>query len=378
MRKLYNYLACILLASTLCSCVQDLTEDIHVNISNGEVVYAKLKEGDRAQLSTDMKMSWLERDTIYVIGPGRFCAYAFDGKTGARGGTFTAIPDLNLYEKNITYKTVIDNIGWSKYYDNKYYAITPYGGFSSIGDQLILYIPKAGMAKQYYNPNGCDPKSFVLFGVSDDGVNFEFENLLGFIHIKLTGSKTVKDIVLTENTESADIAGRFGFYLDEPTVSVWGTKSNSVTLDCGEGVQLRDIPTDFIFSVRPVEFEEGFTLVVNFTDGSKFIQRTSKSIIMKRNTVQPMATINVDGIEFQTLTVSYSTSSVVVPEFSGTTDISGYIDWGDGNFSVLGLVTSYDYVDLLESHNVTINVRNAQKVKFNSIYGISAVDLSNF
>lgn len=381
MRKLYSYLACIILASTLSSCTQDLTEDIQVNISNGETIYAKMKELDRAQLSTGMKMTWNEKDTIYVIGPDRFCGYTFDGKTGARGGSFTAIPELNLYENNVTYKTIVNNLAWDKYYGNKYYAICPYGSLKMVSDEIILYTKRKGTAIQQYTPTGCDPSACMMYGVSDDGTNFVFSNIMGFLHVKLTGSKKVKNIVLSECT-GVEIAGCNGLWLDAPhDYIVWNTavpKSSTITLDCGDGVQLGDTPTDFIFAIIPCVMAEGFVLQVNFTDGSTFVQATNKKIEIAYNTVQPMTTIHTDGIEYQSISVVYSGTTAILPEFIGSTSVSGYVDWGDGNNSVLRLVTTYDYTDGASSHSATINVRNADKVKFSNIYGVTELDLSNF
>ena len=109
-----------------------------------------------------------------------------------------------------------------------------------------------------------------------------------------------------------------------------------------------------------------------------FPQSTSKEISIVRNTIQPMAVINTSDVTYQTVGITYKGTDVLLPVIGGATSLSGYVDWGDGNISILGLVTSYGYLDELSNHRITIKVRNANKIKFNGCYGVEEIDLSQF
>ena len=241
-----------------------------------------------------------------------------------------------------------------------------------------LYSKQPGTNTQTYIPNSSDPSANLIFGTSEDGANFKFINCLGYLRVSLTGDKSVKSVELINNS-GGTIAGMCMVYIDEPTkTGVRQNASASILLDCGEGVQLIDTPTHFFFTVIPTTLAEGITLKVTFTDGTIFPQSTSKEIEIERNTITPMTVIETSDVSYQTVKVLYKGSHFVSPLISGATSLSGYIDWGDGNTSLLNLVTSYDYTDNKEAHNITIKVRNAQNIKFSGIDGIEEIDLSKF
>lgn len=408
MKRVYAFIVCALCTSALFSCTQDRTEDVVVNTVGKDVIYAQVDKEDRVQLNEKRQMSWTAGDVVYVAGrfgnTKKFQAYKFDGATGDVGGSFTAIPELNLYENGSmyddehTHKQKIDDVDWWDYYvfkDYMDYAVTPWNGYEVESSDEIFYCYSPNTAQQNYTPDSSDPAMNILVGSSTDGENFEFKNLLGFLRISLTGDKKVKSIVVTENS-GAMIAGKFLFNIKDVDASkfLWTSdiiecvKSRSITLDCGGGIQLNGTPTDFYFAMVPTVMKEGFSLVVNFTDDTSFVQSTSKEIEVQRNHIKPMKAINTSNVEYQTITILHTGTTFSAPEITGaetvsdsvtiTESVSGFINWGDGNISVLGLFTSYDYTDGLSSHKVVINVRDAKHIKFSSIEGVTDLDLSNF
>lgn len=381
MRKISNFIVCAALTGTMFSCTQDLTKDILVEVNDGSnIIYAKIDNNhdERAQLDNNLKMSWIAGDTVFVMGSGRFCGYGFNGNTGDNFGSFTEIPTLNHYNNIETHKDNINNVKWSNY-DNQVFAICPYGGYLRNGSRIYLYSTKRTLSNQHYTPNGSDPAMSQVFSASDDGVNFKFINMLGYLRLAITGEKVVKSITLSDRAGNT-IGGRYYFEPDTPELTTWveGSESSTITLDCGEGVQLSATPTNFFFAMLPVVMSKGCSVQINFTDGSKLVQSTTNEIEIRRNAMRPMAVINTSDITYYTLGITYDSASVVLPEFIGTTALSGYVDWGDGNSSILQLVTSYDYTDNTSSHRATIKVNNVEKIRFNGCYGISEIDLSNF
>ena len=358
---------CLLLVVAICSCVQDATEDILVNVESEDSIYAIIEDDSRVELTKSHQMVWTKSDYIYVYGPDIRKKYMFNGNTGDKGGTFTL---------NSTYSPLSTNI-------NCYYAASsPHtGGYGISSGRLRLYSPASGTFTQEYDPvSGTTKNVNMVFGVSDDGQNFSFKGIMGYLRISLTGDKVVKSINLTNNSGDK-ISGRYYFYVDDPETVLFQTSYNplpTILLDCGEGVQLNDKPTDFYFTIRQMELSAGVTIEVTFTDGTTFVQSTSKPITIKRNTIQPMATISTSNVVYQQLNITHDNRVFVMPTITGETSLSGYVDLGDGMTSILNLFTSYEYLDDKPTHTVSIKLRNASSFQMDGCDGITEIDLSNF
>ena len=364
MKKLILY---TMIALAICSCVQDPTKDLLVNIGDEEKVYATLSsEDDRVELTKSLKMVWTEGDIMYVVGPNTRKKYKFDGKTGDRGGSFTL---TNTYTP---YSTALD----------RYYAVASFYSISLMTSGRIRFnSPETGTSVQKHNPDGCsEVNNNLVFAESEDGKNFKFKGVLSYLRLSLTGDKIVKSINLINNADKA-ISGRYHIYIDDPE-TVWFKNDYNplptILLDCGEGVQLSDTPTDFYFAIRPMELSAGITVEVSFTDGTTFIQATSKPITITQNTIQPMAVIKTSDVEYQQINIKHTGTTFTTPTISGGTSLVGYIEFGDGATSLLNLLTSYDYTDSQTEHTISIKTRYADTIEIDNCDGIIAIDLSNF
>ena len=352
----------------LSSCVQDHTADIPINVVEEDKIYATLdSEESRVELDKSLRMVWTKGDYLYVYGPETRKKYKFDGNTGDKSGTFTL---------DKTYDALNTNI------DRYYAASSPYiGGWGTSSGRLRLLSPSPGTSTQTYDPVNATTKNVnIMFGESEDGKEFSFKAIMGYLRISLTGEKIVKSIELFNNS-GENISGRYNFYVDKPETVYWYSSSNpqpTILLDCGDGVQLGDKPTDFYFTMKPMALDKGVTIVVTFTDGTTFVQSTSKSITITRNTIQPMATISTSNVAYQQLKITHKNSSFTLPTIVGETSLSGYVDFGDGSTSILNLFTSYEYTDGQSSHTVSIKMRNAAKIEMNGCDGVTEIDLSNF
>ena len=356
-----------LIALAMSSCVQDPTKDILVNIGDEEKVYATLEpENDRVQMTKSMKMVWTEGDIMYVVGPNTRKKYKFDGKTGDRVGSFTLTNTYTPYSISL----------------DRYYAVASFYSITTMTNNRIRYnSPITGTSVQKYNPNGCsEVNNNLVFAESEDGKNFKFKPVLSYLRLSLTGDKIVKSINLINNADKA-ISGRYHIYIDEPEKVLFQNDYNplaTILLDCGEGVQLSDTPTDFYFAIRPMELSAGITVEVSFTDGTTFVQATSKPITITQNTIQPMTVIKTSGVEYQHLNIKHTGTTFTIPTISGETSLVGYIEFGDGSTSLLNLLTSYDYTDSKTEHTISFKMRNANAVEIKNFEGITEIDLSNF
>ena len=160
-------------------------------------------------------------------------------------------------------------------------------------------------ATQNYVENQMDPTSLVMACKGQAPVDgFNMEHIFGFANIRLKGTRTVQSVVI----EDAKFNLNGNITIDIPAVNgpvlnglcqnladytadyaqTWGLINallygggdyqplnytsepgdKTMTLDCGEGVQLNPTtPTNFVFTLRPGALHQGFTITVNYTEG---------------------------------------------------------------------------------------------------------------
>ena len=128
---------------------------------------------------------------------------------------------------------------------------------------------------QHYAAKSFGIEAFPMVAVTKTMTNHElqFKNVLGAIKLQLKGTRKVKYIkVEGANGERLSGAATVTAYANNltPAVIMTGTDeaSKSVTLDCGDGVQLNTASaTDFIIALPPVLFSKGFTVTVTDVEG---------------------------------------------------------------------------------------------------------------
>ena len=108
--------------------------------------------------------------------------------------------------------------------------------------------------------------------------NLSFKNICGVICFGLKGTSKVKSIAITANEA---ICGAFTM-TDATTVSLTGT-GKTVTLDCGDGVQLGTEFTKFYVYLPPRNYTAGMKIVITDTYGGTFTQSTTSEVVIKRN-----------------------------------------------------------------------------------------------
>ncbi|MBR7183543.1 MAG: leucine-rich repeat domain-containing protein [Alistipes sp.] len=70
----------------------------------------------------------------------------------------------------------------------------------------------------------------------------------------------------------------------------------TVALNCGDGVALdTETVTDFYLVLPPQTFRKGITVKVTCTDGTVVEKSTTSPLTISRNTIQPMATLTING-----------------------------------------------------------------------------------
>ena len=154
---------------------------------------------------------------------------------------------------------------------------------------------------QYYAENSFGNGAFPMIAVSQNN-ELTFRNICGGLKLQFKGTGKIKSIVL-EGLGEEPVSGNAAVvgYVDgsAPTVAMTSTASKSVTLDCGDGVQLNeDTATTFIIAVPPTEFQSGMKITVTDAEGSSKIFTNSSPNTIKRSSLLtfPVITYNQEAV----------------------------------------------------------------------------------
>lgn len=131
----------------------------------------------------------------------------------------------------------------------------------------------------------------VMVAKADAENRLYFKNMTSHIRFTLAEDmKDVKSITLMGNNYEI-LAGTYkvDFSGAEPVLTV-DKPETYVTLSNGDGPLA---PGDYFFTILPVEFEAGFTVILSKTDGTQVAKKTTKEItsLGTRNKVLPMAAL---------------------------------------------------------------------------------------
>lgn len=353
-------------ATVLASCSKDTTVDLLPTEENQ--IYASIdNEESRVQLQ-DLHTVWTAGDRIVVHSPSDLTIWQFNGNTGDRKGSFSKVGYYN-----------VDASSMSRF--DKYYAMYSYNNyfnFGSVGSTPAILMEAP--ATQTYLKDSYGLHANTMFGTSNDGVNYTFKNLHGYLRLSLTGDQVVSKIELNGNN-SESIAGVFFIKIDNPEQISWQqSETSTITLDCGSGVALSDTPTNFYFVVPPITFTNGISVNIHFSNGEIYPKSTSKPITITRNTIQPMKTISTSGgVQWKNIYIYHTGSEIVVPKLPNGVPSVTTVNWGDGNTTLLGdIARRYYYTDGVESHVISIKTTETNLFEMDSCEGITKIDLSNF
>lgn len=156
-----------------------------------------------------------------------------------------------------------------------------------------LFSDQTAVVGSYAKGNG----GAVMVAKADAENRLAFKNMTS--HIRFTLAEDLTDVVSITlmGNRNETLAGLYtiDFSTESPTLKV--TKAETyVTLRNG-GKVLE--PGDYFFTVVPVEFEEGFTVILSMKDGTQVAKKTTKSILSlnQRNQVLPMAKLESSAYE---------------------------------------------------------------------------------
>lgn len=151
-------------------------------------------------------------------------------------------------------------------------------------------------SEQVYAAGSFADGAFPMVAVTDDlsDHNLKFKNVLGTLKLQLKGTQTVKSIKVTgRSNEILSGTAVVTAYTNglTPAITMTGSDdaSKSVTLNCGDGIQLNEgTATAFIISLPPVLFTQGFTVTVTESNDETYTIETDKANTVLRSSILTM------------------------------------------------------------------------------------------
>lgn len=232
-------------------------------------------------------LRWTEGDQISLFkGNTLNCQYLFDGKTGDNSGTFSRVDQSFGTGNDLT----------------AHYAVYPYASDIKITEKGVITATLNAEQNYAENSFGLGANTMVAVTENLDDTFLAFKNVGGYLKLQLYGEDvTVKTITLTGNNNEK-LAGKAtitSVYGEAPTISMAEDATESITLNCGEGVKIgttAETATAFWMVVPPTTFEKGFTIKIANTANVEFVKSTSNHIVVERNVIKPMAAIKLEPV----------------------------------------------------------------------------------
>ena len=236
-------------------------------------------DGDsKTQLNSDLSVTWCDGDIIKV-----FNSTGSDGKFSAAGAGTTAdfIPDP---EEGIT----------DAFFTPSYTAFYPYGSATGT-NQISLE------ETQHYTVTDDDVLTFASgenpMAAKSSNKVLPFKNLCGILKFQLYSESpypcTVKSLRVTSLKSGEQLWGT-GTVTFDGTNATLGTLTGgtgSITLDCGEGVNLstsEGAPTEFMFVIPDGALSEGFTVTVTDAENKVWSKTTTANNMIKKSKIKAM------------------------------------------------------------------------------------------
>lgn len=258
--------------------------EVSVSLPEEATIHATIEDKDatRTVMDESNNVLWSENDQIIAFMKSSYghkyqVKPSFVGKSYAdfsivSSGNGSDLSAGNEWEHNVVYYPYSEDIECLK---------------SGANYELEVNLP----SEQVYVPDSFANGSMAMVAVSENN-NITFCNVLGGMKLQLKGTQKVKSITLQgKNNEKLSGAAVVTAYTDgtKPAITMTSGASKSVTLNCGEGIQLNESnTTEFIISLPPVLFNKGFDVTIADTEGKTYVVETEKANTILRSSLLVM------------------------------------------------------------------------------------------
>ena len=271
----YNKLfvtAALTAAVTLGSCV----EEIQVTPEIVQKVYkASMEEmasdDTRTLLKDEADVVWSKGDRIMIFD-GNDSGKAFeiiDEFAGMSSGDFAVVEGMSTEGSGAEFDATL------AYYPYDEDVEIEYDGYEEYILRNVTF-----PSEQFYTAESFTGVSAPMVAFNPNGgTTLRFMNVGGLIRFNLTGEQAISRVTLKGNNGEL-LSGEGTVYVnsyEDVSIEMHENASTEVALVCEPAVQLSPAsPIPFYISLPPTEFEYGFFLEVEYTDG------TSKSFVTNR------------------------------------------------------------------------------------------------
>lgn len=188
--------------------------------------------------------------------------------------------------------------------DGPYVAVYPYSAVvdGSGNSELVLNLKR----EQAYVPDSFDPACNITVAAWASGKSFTMSNIFGLLRIKLTGTSTVKQLVISDNDPEFNLWGACRMTVDQsnstfgaPSINNLEETRNVLKLTCSDPVTLSGEPTAFLFVVPAGAFAKGFTCTI-YDNNSVPVKSltTETNCNIRRGVISEMAAIDAENTLF--------------------------------------------------------------------------------
>ena len=244
----------------------------------------------RTYVEDNKYLRWNADDEITIFNGNSYNSHwRFASADGANSGKFTEISENGFVTGSPLNLTAN-------------YAIYPYNENITITEAGVISLTLP--ATQAYNHaytnsfgTGANTMMAVTENTSDNFL--AFKNLCGYLKLKFYGEDVMVKSVTIKGNNSEKIAGdaiitmSYGY---EPIVTMSNNATNTITIDCGEGVALSNDsknPTTFWVAIPEITFDGGITITITDTNDQTFTKSTTNAVPIVNNMIQPMAALEV-------------------------------------------------------------------------------------
>ena len=246
--------------------------------------------------------------------------------------------------------------------EGPYVAVYPYSfvAAESGNSSVVLNVPST----QAYAEKSFSPGANYTAAVWSSGTSMTFKHIAGAMRLKFTGTKKVKSIKITDNDPAKALWGKCTLNIDGQTGEVSSTSwenadpgKNSLILDCGEGVQLKETEDTEFYLVVPVgAFAKGFTCTLTADDDSVIkTLKVESDCSIRRGIIADMASIAPEDTPFSGgKGTAESPYRISTPE--DLVQLAGFVNGGDAAYNA----ASYVQVNDIDMDGVSIDCIGSQ------------------
>lgn len=324
------------------------------------------EEATKTILDSQAKMFWQTGDRIALFQSSTNEKYVFDGEEGSTWSEFVKDDEA---------------AAGAAYSTN--YALYPWaaGVASATEGSITFTLP----ATQSYAVKSFAQNANPMVAVTATSASNElkFQNLCGFVQLRLYGDATVRRIRFYGNNNEvlcgdATVTAAYG---SEPSLALSGD-GKVITLDCGEGgITLGATAgayTPVWLVVPPTKFTKGFTLEFERNNSVVTSKSTDKSVTIARNHALPISAIEVenapkeitafslsDGVNsYEAFEIKNGVTSVQVPNATDMSSLVASFTFVGAEVSVGGVpqtsgVDSQDFSDFTAPVEYVVSASDA-------------------